>query len=280
MLKPLSALLPVLKAWLNQYQTAVSHIELVAAEPQLGVVVRHTRPLSLSRRDDLQQLLTPLKAVCWFQGDKQGMLETIKGDAVDPRLSYALPDYGLTLSYHPQNFIQANAAVNQKMIEQALRLLKPQRHERFLDLFCGVGNFSLPLSRLAAHVLGVEGIAAMVAQAAENAASNGCESAHFIQADLAAVASVSDQLAGFDGLILDPPRSGAKVICENIPKLSPKRIVYVSCDAATFVRDAQLLYKNRYRLTQVGVVDMFPQTSHSEIMGLFVHPSWSIDKEK
>lgn len=279
----LEVLLKPLKQWLNEAQKkddcAVSHIEHIGSDDSTGIVIRHTKPLSLNYRELLQQQLTAFNAVCWFQGSKQSALTAVDGNVVDPRLFYTLPEYDVRLAYHPQDFVQANTKVNQKMVSQALALLQPQADERFLDLFCGIGNFSLPLSRLSKAVMGIEGVDAMVSRATENANNNinnqqYAESVKFLRADLFKEDSLTKALCGFDGIILDPPRAGAKMICENITKLMPKRIVYVSFDASTFARDAQLLCKNDYQLHTAGVMDMFPQTSHSEVMGLFIHSSW------
>ncbi len=280
MRESLSCLLHPISGWLKQYQPDVSHIELIYSEEKVGVVVRHTRPIGLTIRGHLQSDLKPLNAQCWFQGKKQADLQRANGSYTDPRLSYSVMVNSphnriLQLSYHPQDFIQGNAKVNQQMILQAIDLLKPQCDEHFLDLFCGVGNFSLPLSLYAKEVTGIEGVKGMVSRAATNAEMNECNNVCFLHADLSSVDRFNQHGQPYDGIILDPPRGGAKAICENINKLMPKRIVYVSCDSTTFTRDAQLLCNHNYKLKTMGVMDMFPQTSHSEIMGLFVHPSWS-----
>jgi 23S rRNA (uracil1939-C5)-methyltransferase len=189
------------------------------------------------------------------------------------------------------------------MILQAIELLAPQSDEVILDLFCGIGNFSLPLALRAKHVIGIEGIDTMVARAAENAKHNQISNASFMTKDLSAIGSwatllrtgvgsdvrstnthsassdfTATQLT-IDALLLDPPRAGAKTVCEKINELSPQRIVYVSCDSSTFSRDAGILVNSGYRLAQLGVMDMFPQTSHVEIMALFtVDPSFKKGK--
>jgi 23S rRNA (uracil1939-C5)-methyltransferase len=266
----LIAMLEVTRSWLLTYSPKVSHVELVGSDGSRGVIIRHTQAIHIEHRQALVDHLASIKSQCWFQSQRDAPLELVDGSAVDPRLQYCLPDYDLVLSYHPQDFIQSNSLVNQKMIAQALRLLNPKSDEVFLDLFCGIGNFSLPLSRIVKSVTGIEGVKAMVERATQNAQNNQCNNARFLQADLFDIESLSAEYRGVDGLLLDPPRAGAKVICENISKLMPKRIVYVSCDIATFARDAQLLCKNEYTLTSVGMMNMFPQTTHSEVMGLFI----------
>jgi len=198
------------------------------------------------------------------------------GEKDDPRLTYVLDDFDLSLSFHPQDFIQSNHRVNQAMVAQALELMSPQAHEHIVDLFCGIGNFSLPLAKKAKYVTGIEGVDAMVIRARDNAAQNRLCNTHFSVADLTNEEIVSSFIgrhfdnALIDGLLLDPPRSGAKEVCQKMTELSPKRIVYVSCDSATFARDTKLLVDSGYRLSRLGVVDMFPQTPHIEVMGLFI----------
>jgi len=269
MMPNLSSLLEPLHDWLKTLRNApVTHIELVGQE-DCGVVIRHTRAIPIKAKQALSDQLQTQGVATWFQGTKQGSLMNAQEQPVDPRLAYDLAEQSLRLYYHPQDFIQANPQVNAKMVNQALSLLKPRSNEHFVDLFCGIGNFSLPLSQQAAKVYGYEGVQTMVDRATANAEANKCNNVTFSQADLAASnASVYD-VSPIDGLLLDPPRTGAKVVCANIAKLAPKRIVYVSCNTATFTRDAQILCANGYQLAASGVMDMFPQTSHSEVIGLF-----------
>lgn len=279
----LDVLLPLLRQWLLELPPRrVSHIELVGTPTHSGVLVRHVRPLSLEQRQSLSKLLARQQdsqhpdITLWFQGGKKARdsmedlaLESVDGDTVDPRLHYALGD--LSLSFHPQDFIQANARVNQSMVRQAMTLMAPQPHEHIVDLFCGMGNFSLPLATLAQRVTAVEGVASMVERGQANAYVNQINNLQFLARDLADEAAVGEltALGEIDGLLLDPPRSGAKIISQQIMKLNPKRIVYVSCDSATFARDAGILAGQGYRLVQLGVIDMFPQTPHIEVMGKF-----------
>lgn len=281
----LDSVIKPLGEWLNRYKPSVTHVELVDSGQSIGLVVRYNRPLSTENRRHLQSILEasllPLSVQCWFQGKKQASLEDTLGDPVSPELHYYLTDpksaTPLSLAFHPQDFIQSNAIVNQLMIDQAIELMSPKVDESILDLFCGIGNFSLPFARLAKNVVGVEGLDSMVLKAAKNAEANACENTQFLSLDLfdwtQYEASEVSSLH-FDGMILDPPRAGAKAVCENIDKLMPKRIVYVSCDSSTFARDAKSLIQHGYSLSHLGVLDMFPQTAHSEVMGLFVHPSW------
>jgi 23S rRNA (uracil1939-C5)-methyltransferase len=290
MAEPFFQLSILIRDWLNEYKPSVSHVELINGDNHSGVIIRHIQPISIITRKALSELLKSFEVTCWFQPNKGEALTTIEGKICEPLLNYTLKfliDHTtkqLIYSFHPQDFIQANAIVNQKMIDQALALLQPKANEIFLDLFCGVGNFTLALSLTAKYVFGIEGSKKMVSQAASNSLSNACNNTGFKQADLFDPQEVEklidseDNIKTVDGIILDPPRAGAKLICQNIKKLSPNRILYISCDPNTFIRDAQLLIDNNYTLKDFGVMDMFAQTYHSEVMGLFVYNSQSYIK--
>lgn len=185
-------------------------------------------------------------------------------------LSYHLPEFNLELFFSPADFVQINADVNRAMISRVIELLQPQAHERALDLFCGLGNFTLPLARHAAHVTGVEGEAKLIQRAQDNAQRNGIHNAEFYVADL------SQDLSGqpwakqrFDKILLDPPRTGALEIIQQLPAFGAAHIVYVSCNPATLARDAQELVQQGYTLISTGVLDMFPHTAHVESIALF-----------
>lgn len=188
----------------------------------------------------------------------------------DERLSYRLPEFDLTLAFHPMDFTQVNASINQVMVRRAIDWLELQPDERVLDLFCGLGNFTLPLARSGAQVVGVEGDAAMVARGRENAALNQLDNVTFFAADLHAdFTGQSWAKEGFDKILIDPPRSGAEDICQYLTAFNARRIVYVSCNPATLARDAGVLVRNGYRLVRAGVMDMFPHTTHVESIALF-----------
>jgi len=186
-------------------------------------------------------------------------------------LSYRLPDYNVEMRFQPTDFTQVNASLNQKMINHAIELLDPQREDRVLDLFCGLGNFSLPLARKAGAVVGVEGEPGLVKRARDNATQNNITNVEFYTANLNGDLTLEPWYgAGFNKLLLDPPRSGASVVVANLPKPLPQRIVYVSCDPATLARDAGTLVNEQgYHLVKTGVMDMFPHTAHVESIALF-----------
>ena len=179
-------------------------------------------------------------------------------------------DGPVRIAFSAHDFVQVNFRLNQAMVEQALRLLDPQADEDVLDLYCGLGNFTLPIARRAAGVLGVEGDAAMVSRARDAARHNGIGNTSYEVANLDA----EDLEAGwlrrrYDKLLLDPPRSGALPIARRVGKLAPGRIVYVSCQPSSLVRDAAIICEQGYALTHLGVMDMFPQTAHVESMAVF-----------
>lgn len=186
-------------------------------------------------------------------------------------LFYELPGFDLRIEFEPTDFTQVNLELNRLMVDQALDLLDVQPDERVLDLFCGVGNFTLPLARRAQWVVGVEGDAGLVARATSNAALNKVMNASFHAADLYAELDLDPWLhEGFAKALLDPPRSGALPVVDWLPRLGVDRILYVSCYPTTLARDAdQLVNSLGYRLVAAGVMDMFPQTAHVESMALF-----------
>jgi len=188
----------------------------------------------------------------------------------DERLSYSLEEFDLTLRFHPTDFTQVNANINQLMVKRAIDWLSVQPGERVLDLFCGLGNFTLPLARRGGQVVGVEGDDAMVERGRENAALNGLDNVAFFGADLDGdFTGQSWAKEGFDKILIDPPRSGAEDICQYLTAFNASRIVYVSCNPATLARDAGVMARNGYRLVQAGVMDMFPHTTHVESIALF-----------
>ncbi len=188
-----------------------------------------------------------------------------------PALHYDLPDYQLRMRFDPLVFTQVNQSVNQVTVRRAMALLRPQAGDHILDLFCGLGNFTLPMARLGANVLGVEGDARLVALASENAASNGLSAqARYQVADLTQARMSDFQMAGtIDKMLIDPPRSGAMEVLQSLtPGVS--RLVYVSCNPATLARDAEYLVHERgYHLKAAGVINMFPHTAHVESIALF-----------
>lgn len=190
-----------------------------------------------------------------------------------PQLSYSLPEFGITMPYKPTEFTQVNPQINRVMVERALKLLDPQPGERIADMFCGLGNFTLPIAKSGATVLGMEGSQQLVDRALENAQKNGLDRhTEFAVANLFEM--TEDWLARlgpFDRMLIDPPRDGAMELVKSIPEVGgPKRIVYVSCNPATLARDANVLVNVKgYKLKAAGVMNMFPHTAHVESMAWF-----------
>ncbi len=262
-LHPLLAALPAQLRALHKPQ-AIGHVELFQGSA-VAVLVRHTQPLPEEDRQALRAFCAQQGAQLWWQGEGEPQAD----DPAQP-LGYALEDGTLNLAWRPGDFVQVNAAVNARMIAQALDWLAPQPGERVLDLFCGLGNFALPLARRCASVVGVEGVAAMVERATANAAANGLENAHFFRADLSEpLGRAVWARGGFAAVLLDPPRDGAAAAVEGLHALGARRVLYVSCNPATLARDAAILARHGYRLTRAGILDMFPQTAHVEAMALF-----------
>jgi len=189
----------------------------------------------------------------------------------NPRLQYTLPDYNVTLDFQPTDFTQVNQDINPKMIKLALELLDLNESDHVLELFCGLGNFTLPMARYAKQITGVEGDAELIARANKNAEQNDISNTDLHVANLMDdVSDCSWLKKGYDKLLLDPPRSGAKEMMPFIAKMEIKHIVYVSCNPSTLARDAGTLVNEMgYTLDKAGIMDMFPHTAHVESIALF-----------
>jgi 23S rRNA (uracil1939-C5)-methyltransferase len=243
---------------------ALGHVELFQGSA-VAVLLRHMAPLSENDLAILQAFCDSHDAQLWLHGENGPQ-------PVDPSqaLGYRLEPWDLHLAYRPGDFVQVNEAVNTAMIAQALDWLAPRADERVLDLFCGLGNFALPLAQKAREVVAVEGVATMVERAAENAVSNNLHNVQFHQADLSQPLNKAVWAAeGFSAVLLDPPRDGAFEVVSKLKSLGAERLLYVSCNPATLARDSVELIQQGYRLKRAGILDMFPQTAHVEAMALF-----------
>ncbi|WP_372614558.1 TRAM domain-containing protein [Halomonas sp.] len=274
LMRPLNALLLPLRDFLASLEAPrqVGHLELLDSDQGAILVVRQLRDHSAdSRRWRLFAESHGLHLAQW-RGRDSPRLEWL---TPVPSLSCRVPgpQGDLTLGFAPGDFLQANAEVNRRMIETALNWLGDARGRRMLDLYAGVGNFSLPLAAAGADVTAVEGASAMVDRLVDNARRNGL-TLRAQQADLASdgvVASVLDASRP-DWVLLDPPRDGAERACRALAARPVARVLYVSCDPATLARDAAHLVRGGYRLSRACVADMFTHTSHLEAMLLFEHP--------
>lgn len=264
--EPLSALIVPLRECLNRLksQRELGHAELIQAEQGIMMLLRHT-----GRPNEADRALL----VAFAQAQGIDLYLQAADERIEPLHQAFQPSYsldGLSLAFAPGDFIQVNGPINQSMVAQALAWLGASKDDKVLDLFCGIGNFTLPLARQAREVVGVEGDLAMVARAEENARRNGIDNARFYKADLSGdIVGMSWAREGFDLVLLDPARPGALEVMGHVVKLSPKRVVYVSCNPVTLARDSQVLVKGGYRLVRLGMLDMFPHTGHLESMALF-----------
>ena len=247
----------------------IAQIECAAGDDSAAIVMRHLDPLTDRDRAALVQWSGDTGIAVWLQPGGPDSVHRLCPES--HRLSYRLPDFDVELAFHPQQFIQINAEVNRQLTSRAVEWMAPAADERILDLFCGLGNFSLPLARSGARVVGMELDEGLVRAAADNAAANGIESAEFIAADLSDPPQGSGwRNAAFDGVLVDPPRTGAAEILPAAAATGARRIVYVSCDPATLARDAgELVHGHGFALRRAGIADMFPHTAHVESIALF-----------
>jgi len=248
----------------------IAQIEVAMDDEHTALVFRNLDPLS---EQDQRALITYGQANdLWIYLQSGGPDTVTPLWPENPQLSYA-PEEGLNLEFEPNDFTQVNAGINKKMIQRTMELLDISAEDRILDLFCGLGNFTLPLAKRVTEIVGVEGDEALVRHARDNAAKNGLANATFEQADLTKT-ELKDYpwaKAGFNKILLDPPRSGAFEVLHQLAALGAERIVYVSCNPATLARDAGELVNNHgYTLVSTGVMDMFPHTTHVESIALFV----------
>ena len=261
--------------------------DMVNAQPKVGIRSVEisvgegvTAVNIISHKRQPENVLRALAGCLNRRGGKQiwqvwQQIGSAKPQAVSPQdappLVFRLPEFGLTMPFQLGDFTQINLPLNEIMVARAVRYLDPQPHERIADLFCGLGNFTLPLAKRAAEVVGIEGSAALTQRAIANARANGLPNAQFATADLfAATPETLAALGRFDKMLLDPPRAGAFAVVQALhaPYL-PRRIVYISCNPATLARDAAVLVGKGYRFTTAGMMNLFPQTSHVEAIGVF-----------
>ncbi|MFG1173547.1 23S rRNA (uracil(1939)-C(5))-methyltransferase RlmD [Erwiniaceae bacterium CAU 1747] len=261
----LNALIQPLHALLSRLQAVrrLGHVELVLADNGPLLVLRHLEELSAADREKLEQF-SHTHQLSLFLAPDSDTLEQLNGEMP------VIHAGQLKLTFSPRDFIQVNDVVNQQMVARALTWLDLKPQDRVLDLFCGMGNFTLPMGNLAENVVGVEGVAALVEKAAYNATLNNLNNVAFYQHNLEEdVTSQPWADEGFNKVLLDPARAGAAGVMEHIVKLVPELVVYVSCNPTTLARDSQVLLKSGYQLERVTMLDMFPHTGHLESMVLF-----------
>tara|TARA_R110002096_G_scaffold163266_2_gene330680 strand:+ start:2411 stop:3730 length:1320 start_codon:yes stop_codon:yes gene_type:complete len=246
-------------------------IEVAIAENGIALVFRVLDPPSDADRELLIEFGAKHGMRIYLQPGGLDSLQMIEPAGDVDALCYTLPEFDIQIDFQPIDFVQVNSDINQRMVQFAVDRLDVRADDRVLDLYCGIGNFSLPIARRAGSVLGIEGEASLVARAAENARANNLSNVEFRVADLSKIDGSEGWIrAGWDRLLLDPARSGAAEVVARMPLIDPERIVYVSCHPGTLARDAGILvHDHGYKLESAGIIDMFPHTAHVESIAVF-----------
>lgn len=262
---PLSQLLQPLQALFSQWQQkkSLGHIELVQADNIIAMLVRNIGQFNPQDRQHLQQFAEQHSLSLFVMTDENGIVH-LSGDAPYYQI------HGIKLGFSVRDFIQVNGNLNEKMIDKALEWLNLSSQDRVLDLFCGMGNFTLPIAKQAGFVVGIEGVEAMVEQAKLNLLTSGLKNVEFYQTNLDE--PFADKVWAskpFNKVLLDPARHGARFCLDHLSALHPEVIIYVSCNPASLVRDAEKLIQSGYKLQKAVMIDMFPHTGHLESMSLF-----------
>ncbi|MDP1930339.1 MAG: 23S rRNA (uracil(1939)-C(5))-methyltransferase RlmD [Gammaproteobacteria bacterium] len=238
---------------------------------QVALIVRHLEDLVDEDKEKLLAFAEQYDIHLYMQPKGPDSVHKVWPQDNCDRLFYTLPEFGLRVAFHPSDFTQVNGDINRRMISQALTLLDLQPEDVVLDLFCGLGNFTLPIATRCARVVGVEGSDEMVRRGTENAIANSISNASFYSANLCVDFDESTWAQpAYDKILIDPPRSGAVEIIPRIAAFRARKIVYISCNPATLARDAGELVKHGYVLKQAGIMDMFPHTGHVESIAEFI----------
>ena len=274
--EPLAAIVVGLPEWLTAFPPGIRlfEVELLSADNGLAIAIEASRVPSAT---ELAQMLATLSACIadaasaqlWWKASNQSTFSRL--DAGSEALEIALTD-DVKLQVQPGQFVQVNGEINRQMIDQVLSLLRTKKSDRkslAVDLFCGTGNFSLPLAAHFDRVVGIEGLEGLVRSATENAQRNNLSNVEFMVSDLSDWAGMRKLKEKIDLVLLDPPRNGAAGVMPWIVKAKPKQVIYISCHPSTMVRDAKLLTEAGYSLSAAGVMDMFPHTAHVEAIALF-----------
>jgi 23S rRNA (uracil1939-C5)-methyltransferase len=266
LIEPLSKLIDGLSI-----QSRLPQIEVGVADNAVELIFRVLDPPSKDDCTALSEFAQQHDVRVSLQAGGLDTVTPLYPNPVTTPLSYALPDFDVSIEFESTDFVQVNGPVNRLMVTAAVELLELEPHHHVLDLFCGIGNFTLPLARRAGSVLGIEGEQRLVERAHGNAVLNKLENVEFLKADLFEIQGNEAWLRnGCDRLLLDPARSGALELIQHIDVLGPERIVYVSCHPGTLARDAaELTGAGQYRLLAAGIIDMFPHTAHVESIAVF-----------
>lgn len=248
----------------------IPQLEVACGDDAAAMVVRHLEALTPADRERFVQFGRAHDIEIFLQSGGPDTIHLLWPE--QSRLSYRLPEFDVELVFRPTDFVQVNSAINRQMVSQALDWLALQGHERVLDLYCGLGNFTLPLARRARLAIGVEGERKLVQAGEANAARNHITNAQFFVGDLAHPCDDLPWTRGqhYDAVLLDPPRVGAEPVLSVVGRSGASRVVYVSCNPATLARDAGILVRDHgFKLKRAGAMDMFPHTTHTEAMALF-----------
>lgn len=269
----MSDLLPRLRELVGSLsiRDRLPQIEIALTEDSDVLVLRILEPLTADDEQCIRAFADAHRVSIWLQPSGPETAQPFHPPGADT-LSYTLPEFDVRVAFKPTDFTQVNHAINRVLVRRALKLLDPQPGERIADLFCGLGNFTLPIARSGAQVTGIEGNAGLIRRAGENAQLNGlAANTRFLTMDLFKIDAAQWQALGpFDKLLIDPPRDGAMDLVKLIGADGPRRIVYVSCNPATLARDAEVLVAvHGYTLKAAGIVNMFPHTAHVESIALF-----------
>lgn len=243
---------------------AIHAIDVAVGDEETALILHHTKPLTEADETKIRHFAQKNSFQFYLQPQGRASVKKFYPKDNTNFLSYSVED--IYFQFHPADFIQINPEINRKMVAQALMLLELQPTDHVLDLYCGIGNFSLPIAKKVASVTGIEGVDEMVKRARENAALNKITNTQFFKADLQKN-KITWAAQKYNKLIIDPPRTGANMAL--VLTLKIPHIVYISCDTATLARDAKVLAENGYALKSVGVMDMFPHTKHVESVAVF-----------
>jgi 23S rRNA (uracil1939-C5)-methyltransferase len=262
----------LLRDWLGTLaaRDQIPQLEVAVDDQHTAMIIRHLQPLSDHDLCVIKAFAQQQNWWVYLQSKGPDTITLFWPEQDNAQLSYQLAKHQITVQFYPQDFTQVNHELNHQMVDQALALLDLQPSDRVLDLFCGLGNFSLPIARYAKAVVGVEGDPAMAVRALKNAQHNQIENAQFYAANLfEALADLPFSHQAFDKVLLDPPRAGAEMVMHWVAQQHIARVVYVSCNPATLARDIGILVNEYgYQLEQAGIMDMFAHTSHVESIAL------------
>jgi len=278
LIDPIARLIAPLRNLIDQLDAKfdIPQFEVAAGEQdkdlsQVALIMRHLKPLSESDQAFIKEFAMNYHCDFYLQPKGVETIHKIWPDTEPQKLQYHLPSFDLIMEFHPSEFVQVNGAINRKLIPLALELLDLQSDDRVLDLFCGLGNFTLPIATKCQKVVGIEASEAMVQRGRENAALNNISNAEFHAANLyESVTAQTWSEQSFTKVLLDPPRSGAIELIDFLSKLNVEKIIYISCNPATLARDSAKILESGYNLNKAGVIDMFPHTTHVESIIEFV----------